>query len=308
MAAPIIVRRLPRNENFFKDIVLFHHFREYNILKCSPFFPWNLPRVPTLRHSVIQMEDSECAFYFSALPRIPPCDDISFATTKRHSRTLSAIYLPLPLPLPLQASYPNPHDCISLWNSKKRTCHSTGLKSVLLRLWKTPCTLPVVCTSIVCTWSYIVLPATPFDLEQESKALPLPRSFIKSCFLSTLYFQRKHLFSSYQKGEKKANKYAILANFWKWRMVQHDWSRLNHVQVASVCRSVDCAHFCFILFCLKKKKKSKEESFLPQQQYKAVLLKVWVRSASLTMPALGAAIETCEKGRWESNCRIKHHA
>lgn len=77
------VGRLPGNEDHFKDIVLFHHFRANNILKCSPCFLWNLPRVPMLRHFVIQMWNSECTLCFSALPRIPSMMTFSFATPER---------------------------------------------------------------------------------------------------------------------------------------------------------------------------------------------------------------------------------
>lgn len=74
---------VPGNEDHFKDIVLFHHFRAYNILKCSPCFLWNLPRVPMLRHFVMQMWNSECTLCFSAVPRIPSMMTFSFATPER---------------------------------------------------------------------------------------------------------------------------------------------------------------------------------------------------------------------------------
>lgn len=98
----------------------------------------------------------------------------------RDTPELSLSYICHPhFPCHYRSYYPNLHDWISSWNSKNRACYSTGLKSVLLWLWKTPCTLSVVYTSVVCTWSYTVLPTTPFNLEQESKALSTPHSFIK---------------------------------------------------------------------------------------------------------------------------------
>lgn len=109
------VGRLPGNEAHFKDIVLFHHFRAYNILKCSPCFPWNFPRVPMLRQFVIQMWNSERTLSFSALPRIPSMITLSSATPTRPQNSVRK--LPPHFPRHYRSCYPNPHDWISLWNS-----------------------------------------------------------------------------------------------------------------------------------------------------------------------------------------------
>jgi hypothetical protein len=72
-------------------------------------------------------------------------------------------------------------------------------------------------------------------------------------------------------------------------MVQNDWSHLTHIQVASGSSFVDCGHFDFV---------RKKKSLLHQHHKQAVVIKIWIKNASLSIPALGSVIK---KSRQEGN-------